>query len=646
MITGRIFAGAATAVLAACVMAMPGAALASNPAPGSSGPSVTGRPYPGDPAKEAAMVAAEDQRIYRLRAITAAARWQGIATTTPYQVTLDTTPNLVLVAQTQPYTLASLEALIPGAFVRQPDGSYLLTDNIVVEAGAVLDLSSPDGVTIHLASSSKGFVSIIGLGGSLKIFGTAQLPVKIGSWDQTLGTVDTNTADGRAYLRIIGGTANFSYVDFDNLGFWSGGTGGIALTGTAVTASALAKTASPPPPPLTKSVHGAIIKPLTPTGNINDVASAISGDSGGYSYVTANLSHVSIVGNAYGLFVNGSNGVDVTDTHVSGSLVDGIVFHRFVTNSTISATTVNDNAVDGFAMTRASTGILIKGLTANNNGRDGIVLDGGPLANGPNASGTPVGSYGNNSIENGLANSNARYGINVIGGNGVNVVGNSVNNNSMGIAVSKAATAVTIRGNRIKNSIKHAISLVGVTNSTVAENVISGADIGIYLRGASAKIERNVLSGVSNHGITLIGSDPGATISGNTVAGAGPSAIDTARATGAVTQGNSTSNWTNTKPLSVILAGIFQPLTIVWICLGLIVLISALSGIGRKNIGFRHPYANQVPLARLTRGVVRPEELGLTVQHSRVSKPPSKNPRTNRDLATRRRELRAGTSAR
>jgi len=596
-------------------------AVAQGVTPGGTGnasPPVTGNPYPGDPAKEAAIVATEDQRINNLRAITAAARWQGIATLTPYEVNLGSVPTLVLVGRTSPYTLADIQTLIPSTFVRQPDATYLLTENIVVEDGGVLDLSNPDGVIIHLSSSSKGFISIVGLGGSIRVTGSAKAPVRIGSWDAILGAVDSNTADGRAYLRLIGGTANFSYVNFDHLGFWSGGTGGLALTGTSIKASTLAKVAAPKAvaPPVASKVHGVTIKPVGPTGTITDVASAIGGATGGYSYVTASLSHVGIEANAFGLFVNGSKGVQISDTSVRDSLISGIVFHRFVTNSTITSTDTDNNAVDGFAMARASTGILINGLTANGNGRDGIVLDGGPLANGPNAAGTPVGSYGNNSLIDSTSDNNARYGISVLGGNGVRVSNNTVRNNIMGIVVSKAAASVLIAGNIVDNSAKHAIALLGGSTKTIIrENSISGADIGIYLRDSSATVERNRLANVSNHGITLIGAATGSSVVDNTVGGTGPNAVDTARATGTTVHGNTTTGWTNTKPLNVILAEIFQPLTVLWMILGLIVLISALSGIGRKRSGFRHPYANQVPLSSLTRGVVRPEELGLARSH-------------------------------
>ena len=54
----------------------------------------------------------------------------------------------------------------------------------------------------------------------------------IKSWDPASESADLNTTDGRSYVRVIGGSAEFTHVVFADLGFWSGRTGGVALTGT------------------------------------------------------------------------------------------------------------------------------------------------------------------------------------------------------------------------------------------------------------------------------------------------------------------------------------------------------------------------------------------------------------------------------
>lgn len=621
-ITRNLALGAALALALLATVAGPvGAANALTPAsthPTSSHPpsSHSGRPYAGDPVKEAAIVSTENQRLYNIKAITAAARWQGIATTSPYVVNLGSTPTLVLVARAQPYTISDLETLIPAKFVGQPDGSYLLSDNIVVESGAVLSIANPDGLTIRLTSSSKGFVSIIAFGGSLQFQGSAKKYVTIGSWDPSVGTVDTNTTDGRAYVRVIGGSATVSYTSFEHLGFWSGGTGGLALTGTQTSASDTAKSTLPPSAqnqsPGGIKVHGAKVQTVQPNGSVGDVAAAIGAASGQYSYVTANISHSRFDGNAYGLYVNGSQGVNIASSSVMNSLVDGIVFHRFVTNSTVTNTSSNGNAVDGFAMTRASTGVLLRGLTTNDNGRDGVSLNGASLASGPNPAGTAVAVYGNNLLTNSTSDRNGRNGVTVSGGANIRVFGNSVGSNFVGIAITRAASRVSVSNNSVRDSAGHGISvLAAVTNSTIDSNTVSGADTGIYLRDSSATVSRNTISKVHVHGISFVGSNAGSKVEANTVSGSGPTAVDTARGSGVAVGLNISPLWTTTKPLPVILAGIFQPLTVLWIVLGLSVVISAISGFGRKHAGFRHPYADQVPLSALTRGVVSPSELGL-----------------------------------
>ena len=598
---------AIAAAVAGTVLLGPVAATAANSGP--TGHTVYGKPYPGDPAKEAALVAAEEKRIYDVRAITAVARWQGLSISKPYRLPLGAITTLVLVARPTPYTISDLEEIAPKTFTRLPDNSFLLSENIVVEQGATLQLANADGAVIHLLSEAKGFVSIVTQGGSLEVTGSSKGLVQINSWDTAVGKIDDQTTDGRAYVRVFGGNASFSYASFDHLGFWSGLTGGLALTGTQIRPSTVATAKGRPV--ATPSVRG--VK-LLPTGTIDSVTAGVQSESAGYSYVSAKLSHVTLSNNAYGLFVNGAQGVSISDTTANDNLVDGIVLHRNVTNSTIKSTVTSNNGVDGLAMTRASTGVVITQLTANGNGRDGISLNGGPLASGPNAAGMPTASYGNNQLYLSTAKNNGRYGVFVLGGSNVKVIGNAASGNFMGIVVSKGADGVVLRSNTVTNSVQHGISLLaGVTNSVVSHNTITGANIGLYLRDSSAIIDKNRISGVTNHGITLIGVSTASSISGNTVSGSGPNAIDTARSSGVEVLTNNSSNWINTKPFWVIVRSIFQPLTVLWILLGLLVVVTALAGSKSKRRGqIRHPYADHVPLASLTKGVVSPEALGLT----------------------------------
>ncbi|MFJ8113939.1 hypothetical protein [Streptomyces sp. NPDC096132] len=72
------------------------------------------------------------------------------------------------------------------------------------------------------------------------------------------------------------------------------------------------------------------------------------------SYVSAEIGHSALTGNAYGLFLSGANGVSISDSTVQGSLEHGVVLHRFVTNAVVERTVSKDNGDDGFVLARAT----------------------------------------------------------------------------------------------------------------------------------------------------------------------------------------------------------------------------------------------------------------------------------------------------
>ena len=603
---------ASAALLALALVSIPTAANADDfwGEPDPVGP-VTGDAYPGDPALEALLVAAEDRRLIEVRAISNAAGWTNVNQGRPYRLSTGNTYTLVLIPREAPYTLDSLIEYAPSTFVRQPDGSYLLSENIVIEQGATLRLESPDGLAIKMSSTPDAFVSIVALGGAVEFGGTSEKPLEFTSWDPVSSTPDTSTADGRSYLRVIGGHAAFTDVVFHDLGFWAGTTGGVSLTGTEapeVLSDYAPQNLQQEPEQAPTEVYG---NALLPTGELETLA--MEPDLSGYSYVSAFLRNVTSRDNAFGMFITSADGVDIKDTVFQDNLVDGLVLHRNVTNTIVRTSSSTGNAVDGFRLTRATTGIVLDRVESEFNGRNGVTLEGGPLADGPSATGTAVGRYGNNEVTNSTVTSNGRYGIDVVGGTNIVLDGNRVTDQIMGIVVSSDAATVAITDNIVDNSREQGIAVrKGVADVTVQGNSIVGGEIGIYLREAGGTIDRNSVQDVSNHAITLIDQVGTSAVTANTASGSGPSAIDVARAQGpVVVEDNVTVDWTSTKPLDVVLRSIFQPLTVLWILLGALLLITALSGIGRRRPGIRNPYADKAPLSQLSAGVVEPEALGL-----------------------------------
>lgn len=550
-----------------------------------------------DSDNEAALVAAEDHRLDQVRAVAAVAALKGNRWTKPYRLDTGSGYTLVLTQRTEPYGVSDLIKLAPQTFVRRHDGSYLLTENLYVDTGAKLNLSSPGGLNLLLASNNKGFVSIVSFGGRLTLSGTPQAPMRIGSWDTRTNKADTDVRDGRAYVRAVGGQFTMSYARVNDLGFWSGRTGGVSLTGTDRPDTSNIQ--GPDPNGTGQLTSGGVV--AEPAGPLTTPDSRFSVPT--LSYVSAEITDSVISGNLYGLFISGATGVNISRTQVRGSLETGVVMHRGVVNAVVDRTVSQDNGGDGFVLSRATEEVRVTGSKALSNGGNGFTLSGRPLANGPSASGESISSYGSNSVSDSTAKGNGRYGIEIFGGSDVGVQNNEVDGGDMGIVARTGATKVSITGNHLTGQKRQGISVRdGVTEATVTGNIVEGSDTGVYVRDSQAEVRGNTVQDVTNHGISLVGDVSKSTVSYNVVAGVGPSAVDTSRAHGHLTvKQNQTFAWHDTSAFWIKFRHYASPMTLLWASLLLIILFSALLGArrssrrGHRRIG-THPYADKAPL--------------------------------------------------
>lgn len=564
-----------------------------------------GEPYPGDPAREAQLVERESERLIYVRTVASAARWRVDGLEGPYRVHTGSSYTLVLPARAAPYTVEDLSALSPRGFTRQSGGAYVLSENIVVLAGANLTLLAPEGqgLDIRLESGQDNFVSIVALGGSLTLKGSEAEDVSIRSWDSGKSAVDTDTADGRAYVRVLGGHAAFSRTRISHLGFWSGNTGGLALTGSDQVGTFAPDT--PVPPAATEAAAAGAR--LLPEEALAGWAARGQQD---YSIVTAGIDRLTVDGNAFGLFVSNARDIVIQDTIIAGSLVDGLVLHRSVTGAEITRTTSSGNAVDGFTVGSATTRATLKGVTAEGNGRNGISLDGRPLAEGPNAVGASVDSSGGNRVTQSTIAANRRYGVEVSGGSNLDVENNTITDNEVGVVVNYGAREVGISRNIFRHQSIQAVSIRDAdASAAVHRNTITGGDTGIYVRNAHADITGNELKAVSNHGITLLGEVKDTSVESNVLAGDGSSAIWDAESTGATVTDNDTLGWAPAFTAERAAGSLVQPLTLVWVLLGMLLLVTAVTRTRRARL-IRSPYAERVPLTSLSRGIISLDDAG------------------------------------
>jgi hypothetical protein len=609
----------ALAILVLTTLTIP--ALTPAPAHAEPSPKVTEE----DAQAQAALVADEDNRLMQVRAVAAVAALSGgVDWNKPYRLDTGSGYTLVLTQQTTPYQVADLLRLAPQTFTRAADGSYLLAENIYLSTGAKLKLGNPGGLTIRMMSNSNGFVSIVSFGGELVLEGSQQAPTTITSWDPRTGKPDTDVDDGRAYVRAIGGQFTMSYSNIQHLGFWSGRTGGLSLTGTQrpdtgqvdgpghltkdqrhqKKAERLDGPARSEQPPQAGGVVAQPSGPLeTPQGSSYDVP--------GQSYVSVTITQSVLSGNAFGLFISSAQGITITDTTVDNSLEDGLVMHRGASQAVIERVVAKGNGGDGFVVSRATTQVRVSGSVSERNGRNGFTLSGAPLATGPSASGESVASYGSNSVSNSAVRNNGRYGIEVLGGLDVGIQNNHIDGSDMGIVARQGGRNVAITGNQLRGQKRHGIAVRDmVTDSAVTGNVINGADTAIYVRNSVAEVRGNMIQAARRHGVTLVGAVGGSAVSYNVIAGVGPSALDLGRSSGKVTaRENQVFAWHDTSSFWVAFRHYASPMTLLWTGIFLVILFSAVAGARRRRAEVVHPYADKAPLTSAP-----PLELHLPVQ--------------------------------
>ncbi|MEV5407860.1 right-handed parallel beta-helix repeat-containing protein [Thermopolyspora sp. NPDC052614] len=571
--------------------------------------------------QQSALVDQEELRIMQTRAALASALAHGGAAAQQARVPhISSSANgqtLVLPTRREPYRVADLERLGLEEFQKQSDGSYVLGINVFLAPGAKLVLQSARGpLVIRMRSEPGTFVSIVGFGASVRINGSAQNPVRITSWDTQARTADTRVTDGRAYLRVIGGELRLSHARVEHLGFWSGPTGGLALTGSdrptqnaeKVAASELARSVAG-----TTTSRQRVLLPnglLVPSrGGDDEIEITDGAGTGRVAYrlpeanlVTGVITDTTIVGNAYGIFITASDGTRISDVTVTDSLVHGVLLHRFARNATIENTKVTGSRGDGFVLSRGTQNVTITSATAERNTGNGFTISGLPLARGPSASGESLRSFGGSSVISSTARDNGRYGVEIQGGVKPVVQTTEITGGQMGIVVSKDATGAQVSGNRLRGQSVQGIAVRdGVLSARVSGNIVRDTQTAIYVRDARATLSANTVESASLHAVSVLGKAEGTVITGNTLSGAGRSAIDVGRAVGKLNVAqNNTSGWQDTAGFWTMVKRIAKPMNLIWFGVIMLIVVSALRAlrsdgprVGRRIV---HPYEKQAPL--------------------------------------------------
>ena len=351
--------------------------------------------------------------------------------------------TVVLIARPQRYTLNDLIGL--GAATRANPTTVDLVRSVVVMPGAILDIEAP-GTTLRMASTPAGFTSIVGWKGAVTMAGAAGKPLTITSWDPGAKGPDTVVADGRAYIRDVGAALTLRFVRVGALGFWSGRTGGVALTGVQESAA---------------------------TGAISD--SEISD------------AH-------YGLFTSDVSKLTVTATTFRRSELAGVLLHRGTTNAVIERSTAEANGSDGFVADRGSEAITFRQASAFGNARDGIRIDGAPLAEDAGPAGASNVPHRNFRVENSVARDNRGDGVRAMDADELVIAGNQIVGHDEGIVVTGRSPGAQITGNIVRGAVSTAIAVRGGPSGLVKANRVDGGEIGLQVRDARIDLRDNVVA--------------------------------------------------------------------------------------------------------------------------------------------------------
>ncbi len=429
----------------------------------------------------------------------------------------------VLPAAVQPYTLDSLIRLGAARLAgTTAEGAPIveIVRSVLVLPGARLVIDGP-GATVRMISGPDGFVSLVGWAGAIAITGAENAPITLTSWDGT--GPDAVVADGRSYVRTIGADLSTSFVKASDLGFWSGRTGGVAVTGLDD-------------------------KPATATFTSIDVRR---------SY--------------YGLYTADTRSVVVTDSSFVANQAGGVLLHRGSTNVALDRTAVTENGGDGILAGRGSHTIALRQVTADANVGDGIRFDGRPVAPEPGPAGASTIGYRDFRIEGSTVRGNRDNGVQAVDADDLVVTGNEVTGHGNGIVLTGAIIGARVEDNQVSGAITAAIAVRdGPTGVVVGRNRIDGGLLGIQVRAARTEARSNTVEAATGHAVTLVGAVSGSTVADNILAGQGRSALDTARIdTDAVVtlDANDMTGWVVEIPLSERVTDIVRdhPLLPLWV---------------------------------------------------------------------------------
>ncbi|MDU0325708.1 right-handed parallel beta-helix repeat-containing protein [Microbacterium sp. KSW2-21] len=440
------------------------------------------------PKTPAERVAAEDARLSAVAALP-----------TGDPALLDTWNTVVLAPRNGQQTGYLFGDLVALGAVRVDDGTTAtLVRNVVIRAGAELDLypSAAQGTdTLRLLSTADTTTSIVGWGGILAIGGTADHPVTVTSWDDTLAAPDTDQSDGRAYIRVRDGILGLVSTRLSDLGFWSGRTGGVSVTGSG-------------------------------SGSI------------------AALQDVTTTGLHYGFFGSDTTGITITDSRFDDSTLTGVEVTNGASDTTIEKTSITGSGGDGIAVSRQSSAVTLDDVTVEGSAGWGVRVDGAALADGPTTGGYGLTPSQGLTLTECRISGNREGGVRVISTDDTEIRRTTVDETRTAVLVEGPSTGLTVANADLSSADLRGLDISGdITDATVSDSRLVGRRIALELTRAAVIVSGNDMTVASGYAVELA-DGARADITGNVLRGVGQDAVALWSGARTMQADNDQSAWT------------------------------------------------------------------------------------------------------
>lgn len=378
----------------------------------------------------------------------------------------------VLAPRAREYSLSSL--IKAGVAERGQDGVVEVQSTVVVRKGARLRIDAP-GTTLRLHSGAAGIANLVAWGGELNLRGSAQEPLIIESWDPEAGREDRNVDDGRAFVLARSGMLRVKHLAARHLGFWSGRTGGLAVTGS-------------------EEFPG-----------------------------QARLSDVTISDQHAGLFLDNSEGVQIKRVAIYQPRWYGV----YVAGSSglrVNTMAVTGAGAGGISIRDGSSNISLTDVAVERSAGRGLEVDGRPRGSGVNAAGYGPTNYAGLALNSVRLRLNTAGGLRIRGMDDVTLTAADVHEDWRAIRIFGPSIGFQMRQSVVTTTAGRAVVVRGgVRNLAVVDSRVRAKGVGIEVDRSDLSLRGGAITVDLGHGV--LARESNVTATATEISGAGSSAI-------------------------------------------------------------------------------------------------------------------------